>query len=274
MSLPSVPNWLRIILLILSFLSFLPQLLRVFSRKDSSGISTYYMLFNLISMTEQFTLAFFFIVNNIDNPDFFVHNPINAGDWLNLAQLAVVLSLWLILCIACLYFPSDHRDASKRFVLGVYFAFLLISIVPIFTDAVSPGENDARRWNGALFHGVHSLFINPIVTGFGIASLYFQAKETLSRSLPQALSIIGLAAQAIVFAVVAVSWIMRVEFPYGGLDRVSFGVFSTWYQLVGWAALDSAIFALVQAALLWIASRHLRRTNGTSDSETQPLLGR
>jgi len=96
-----IPNWLRMtlrsILLMLSFLSFFPQLSLVFLRKDSPGISTYYTLFNLICATEQFTLGFFLVVNNINSPDVFVHDPVNTGDWLNLAQLIVVWIPWLIL---------------------------------------------------------------------------------------------------------------------------------------------------------------------------------
>jgi uncharacterized protein with PQ loop repeat len=84
-------------LLIMSLLSFIPQLHRTVSRRNSSGISVYYVLFNLISATEQFALVFFFVVNYIDDPDMFVQKPVNTGDWLNLAQTAAVLLLWLVL---------------------------------------------------------------------------------------------------------------------------------------------------------------------------------
>jgi hypothetical protein len=53
------------------------------------------LLFNLISATEQFALAFFFIVNYTEDSDFFVHHPRNAGDWINLVQMSVVAVLWL-----------------------------------------------------------------------------------------------------------------------------------------------------------------------------------
>lgn len=78
-------------------LSFVPQICRTVARRQSSGISTYYILFNLISATEQFALAFFFVVNNFEEPDFFVHSPVNAGDWMNLVQTAVITLLWLAL---------------------------------------------------------------------------------------------------------------------------------------------------------------------------------
>jgi uncharacterized protein with PQ loop repeat len=85
------------LLLVTSVFSFAPQLNRTISGRNSTGISTFYLLFNLISTTEQFALTFFYIVNHLDDPDFFVHSPINAGDWINLAQTAVVVVLWLTL---------------------------------------------------------------------------------------------------------------------------------------------------------------------------------
>lgn len=83
------------VLLVLTGLSFLPQLRLLWLRRDSSGISPYYVLFNLISATEQFTFAFFFVVNNSEGSDAFVNRPPNSGDWLNLIQLALVWVLWL-----------------------------------------------------------------------------------------------------------------------------------------------------------------------------------
>jgi hypothetical protein len=82
------------LLLLASAMSFGPQLHHTFSRRDSTGISTFYVLFNLISATEQFALTFFF-VNYAEDSDFFVHHPRNAGDWINLAQMSVVVVLWL-----------------------------------------------------------------------------------------------------------------------------------------------------------------------------------
>jgi uncharacterized protein with PQ loop repeat len=81
----------------MSLLSFIPQLHRTVSKRNSSGISVYYVLFNLISATERFALVFFFVVNYIEDPDMFVQKPVNTGDWLNLAQTAAVLLLWLVL---------------------------------------------------------------------------------------------------------------------------------------------------------------------------------
>lgn len=82
---------------ILSFISFLPHFLRIFKNKDSKGVSLYYVLFNLLSATEQFTLGFFYALDPIEEPDFFVDSPRTAGDWLNFAQLSVVWIMSVLL---------------------------------------------------------------------------------------------------------------------------------------------------------------------------------
>ncbi|KAI9733211.1 MAG: hypothetical protein M1818_007329 [Claussenomyces sp. TS43310] len=262
-----VPNWLRVILCILSFASFFPQLHRIWTRKDSAGISPYYVLFNLVSATEQFTLGFFYLVNYFEDSDFFIHNPRTTGDWLNLAQLLVIWIMSLTLFVACLHYspvPDVPKGLRVR-VLAIYVSFLLISVVPVFVDAISPVQGDGRRWLGAVFFYVHSTLINPIATMMGISSLFVQ----MSRA--SALSFIGLVSQVVVVALVALSWTARVNFPV--LDRLTLNVLITWYTLVGWAAVDNAVFATVQLVLLCMA-KHRGRVFGDHSvrPEEEPLL--
>ena len=79
--------------------------------------------------------------------------------------------------------------------------------------------------------------------------------------------------QAVVFALVALSWIKRVGFPYDEVDHFPLSLFWSWYQLVGWAAVDNAVFALGQALLWGITTYLLDRGDITVDGdETEPLL--
>lgn len=109
----TVPNWLRMcvtriifkarglllfrILILLSGASYLPQLHRIWVHGNCQGISLSYLLLNLISATEQFTIGFFILVNHKGGTDLFVETPITTGDWLNLAQLTLVWALHLLL---------------------------------------------------------------------------------------------------------------------------------------------------------------------------------
>ena len=80
------------ILLLLSLFSFLPQCRLILSRGTSSGISLYYVLFNLIVATEQFAIGLHLHVDNVEIDDAIIQSPPSVGDWLNLAQFA---SVWL-----------------------------------------------------------------------------------------------------------------------------------------------------------------------------------
>ncbi|KAK6544753.1 hypothetical protein TWF694_001437 [Orbilia ellipsospora] len=223
-------------------------------------------------------MSFYFLVNNSEASDVFVNSPPNTGDWLNLAQLGLVWILWLFIFMACLYYPSDNnRPGLRATIWAIYISFLLISLVPLLIDALANDRNDEyHKWVGAIFHGIHSMFINPSVTILGGAALFVQAREILSRpiGLPTSLSVVGLALQAAVFFLVALAWPGRLVFPWNELGgRVTVGVLLTWYQLVGFVAVDNAVFALVQAILLLVVKR--RGHSGIStvvSGETEPLL--
>ncbi|KAI0380575.1 hypothetical protein F5Y04DRAFT_94357 [Hypomontagnella monticulosa] len=275
MSTDVVPNWLRIILLTLSLTSFIPQLNRIFSTKDSSGISLYYILFNLISSTEQFTIAFIYLVNLAGNSDVFANPRPTVGDWLNLCQTTLVWTCWLVLFAACLNYPPARSDSRKTFILSIYTAFLCISVIAVWADAVyiasSPGDEVSRRWPTALLHGVHTLLVNPVVTILSIAAPIHQARKIRSSPSLGALSTTGLVIQAIIFAIVAVIWAIRVVFPT--MPVITPSVVVTWYQLVGWAAVDNGVFAIGQAALWFITTRKIGpHVENLSVGETEPLL--
>jgi hypothetical protein len=80
------------ILLFLSLGSFIPQYRRIVLKGNGNGISLYYILFNLVSATEQFTLGLHIVVDNRMVFDSVISTPPTAGDWLNFAQFTVV---WL-----------------------------------------------------------------------------------------------------------------------------------------------------------------------------------
>lgn len=190
-------------------------------------------------------------------------------------HLSFLLGYRILIClpsfIVCLYLPSDHRDCGVRIAIGAYVTFLLVSIIPVFSDAAFSRQGSDRRMEMAIFFGVHSQFLSWIITSLNILAVYFQIKETRSRPQEQALASLGLALQAVVFAVLAFSWVGRAEFPYPD-GRFHWSYLSAWYQLVGWATVDNGIFAMGQAILLWIIVSQRSRIYGGVQSETEPLL--
>ncbi|CAM1501515.1 Fc.00g034990.m01.CDS01 [Cosmosporella sp. VM-42] len=259
-----LPNWPRIILLVLSFLSYLPQLRRILAKRDSSNISLYYILFNLIVATEQFTLGYVYIVSHHHDLRVFVCTPRNVGDWLNLTQLTIVWLMSLALFAICIFYSLNTRG-HKACVLAIYISFLLISLVPLFIDPID--EKDPYSiWFGGIIFGAHFLWINPIITFLGVLAPFFQWRKAV------ALSTTGLCAQASIFAFVALSWVVRVEYPV--MERVSLRIFLNWCRSVGWAAVDNAVFAVSQFVLLCLA-KHQKPVDVDSvarPDEEEPLL--
>lgn len=180
--------------------------------------------------------------------------------------------------ILCLWYQSDNRIRYKLWLLTIYILFAVISIIPLFIDAIDhdffgPRDSAYRKWAEALFSGWHLLFVNPIVTALGLVTYFCQAR--VIRSLPigslKALSLLGLLIQGVVFIVVAISWTMRVKFMEISFGEVfSHGAFWSWYQMVGWAAVDNAIFALVQISLFLLARNW--GVAKTAAGESEPLL--
>lgn len=93
------------VLLIFTFASFLPQIRQLWLRRDSSGISLYYVLFNLMVATQILTIDLA-VLMGVEESDVFVTKPISAGDWLNLAQFGVVWALWALVYVLSFIQPS------------------------------------------------------------------------------------------------------------------------------------------------------------------------
>jgi hypothetical protein len=171
-------------------------------------------------------------------------------------------------CACILYLRvSSSAVAAGAGVIIIYLCFLSISVVPTFTQAMQPGTGDYVKWFFGLFGGVHSIYVNPVVTFCCVLAPLFQIRNATK------LDLFGLICQAIVFAFVALSWVFRVkwfsdmevpDWPYG---------FVIWYQTVGWVAVDNAIFAGVQC-LLFCAAKYQRRALASNHtlSEEEPLL--
>lgn len=88
---------LSILLLALCLVSFIPQFYSIWLNANSSGISLYWILFNLLLSTEQFTLHFHYVVDNVEVDDDIVASPPALGDWLNLSQFGSVWACHVVL---------------------------------------------------------------------------------------------------------------------------------------------------------------------------------
>ncbi|KAL2834400.1 hypothetical protein BDW59DRAFT_156332 [Aspergillus cavernicola] len=274
------PNSLRITLLVLSALSFLPQLQRIWSQKTSAGISISYVLLNLIVATEQFTIIFLLMISAPEATSNFTHDPLSTGDWLNFAQISSVLGLFLVLFSICLYYrPSG---CSARGYIKVYTAYLFISVIPELCDLIAgtPNNTDWPQTDYRQgFAGTHGLILNPLITILGIISALCQTPQIWHHaenpeSNSSSFSLIGLATQSVVFTLVAISWVWRVVYTPEPGFRIG-PDWLEWFWGYGWPVVDSAVFAGVQGGLFGCVLYCRRKGRGEGSAvggETEPLL--
>jgi hypothetical protein len=105
--------------------------------------------------------------------------------------------------------PNGNRGHIAA-ATAVYTSYLLISAVPLLTDA--PIKHNQRHdpydsgciWLLAFFSGANMIFLAPAITALAAAALVRQALAI--RFGTRALSLEGLGALLVVFAVVPLSW--------------------------------------------------------------------
>lgn len=270
----------------MAIISFLPQFLRIHTKHSITRISSY-VLCNLISSTEQFTLYYYLLFNEYDprGGTVFLHTPPSAGDWFSLCHNAIISLFFLGLCeypsvippavtqYFLISFAQVLRHSGYRVFRGaIYAGFLLISTIPLLIESLWPMKHGLdRNVLSTFFAIVHMGCIYPIVTGLGILAMFCQAREICKVPFPNALSVYSLAMQAVVFMLVAVAWIWSLPFEYDG--HWNWTTFYTWYTYVGWAIENAFIFALGQAALLVMALRHSSVPIAVQHGEAEPILG-
>lgn len=155
-------------------------------------------------------------------------------------------------------------------------------LAPIILEALMPFDSSSdRNWFEALYIvGPMMFIIGPMVPYLGFAALWAQwsemkrlrsARSSDGNAADNALSVRGLAVQAVVFLLVAVSFVWRMRIPDEELDEHFLVNLRMWYGTVGWATINTLIFAVPQGVLAWIAWRH--KGDGGEIGERSALLG-
>ncbi|KAI0868685.1 hypothetical protein GGS24DRAFT_199291 [Hypoxylon argillaceum] len=249
------PSWVGIILLVLTFGSFIPQWYRIFKRRDCTGIPLISAVLNLVNFNEQFFMAFV------------LHDGVQ--DWISYAQLALPCAYWLIILIASLFMPSKGRLMISQ-VFSLYGLYVLLSVASITVWCMlgDEGLSEAKILLSIVFL-VRFCFLQPLLAVFGLggAALAQASAIPAAGSSASSLSMTGLATQAVAFAIQAVFWFWRTGFPKSERG------FWAWYMIVGWLCVPSAVYAIAQMAV-WVAAAKNRATveDLMVAPETEPLL--
>ncbi|VUC26993.1 unnamed protein product [Clonostachys rosea] len=268
------------VLLVLNWGSFIPQVRRLRRKRDSSGVSLTYVLFNLINATEQFAFATFLTVNDLGG--LLIGDPHSRGDQINLVQFAGVLFLWLLIFVSSVRFPSNDNLRGLKLAIcpTIYVLYLLFAIVPLFVQRAvpspsGPGDAPYEGWIVSWAVIIHQSYLFPLTSVLCLASLIPQMHLIHSRRRRGSLSFKGLGIQGTIFVIEAVGWAKRLAFPWDdfkGQPRLN--VLILWYQRVGWIPFNYLFLALVQKALFWMLIMHRLHGSGRSQArERRPLLG-
>jgi hypothetical protein len=171
------------------------------------------------------------------------------------------------------FFPGPLPSTKKAVVIA-YLLVLIIVLGPIiFAASFQSGGGSSSGYNffdgrdyimGAIAVG-HMYFLVPLTSLLAMVAPIPQAREIRSRFSDMALSITGLRTQAIIFAAVGVGWVLRIPLGKDWLRDLLF-----WYPIF---AVDSIIFAAVQARLWHIAVRCHDLGSTYLDCEVAPLMG-
>ncbi|CAG9941599.1 unnamed protein product [Clonostachys rosea f. rosea IK726] len=267
-------------LLALNWGSFIPQVRRLRRKRDSSGVSLTYVLFNLINATEQFAFTTFLTVNDLGG--LLVGNPHSRGDQINLVQFAGVFFLWSLIFVSSVRFPSNDNLRGLKLAIcpTIFILYLLFAVVPLFLQRATlspgaPGDAPYEGWIVSWAVLIHQSYLFPLTSILCLASLIPQMHLIHSRRRRGSLSFKGLGIQGTVFSIEAVGWVGRLAFPWDDFKgQPKLNVLILWYQRVGWIPINYAFMALVQKALFWILILHRLHGNGRSrERERRPLLG-
>ncbi|TPR04534.1 MgsA AAA+ ATPase C terminal family protein [Aspergillus niger] len=297
------------IILALTWASFVPQIKHVWQTKDSRGISTAYLLFNLLCITEHvffhsLDIAYLWDVSK------FPSAPVSVSplDWVNLAQVLgdwVLSNVLFALCLSYSPPTRPHRRLRTLLVLALYCFFLLFTLVPLIldltTDVFCPPNHPhdcllPERDVVPFLRGIHCYFLLPLTTVIlPVLGIFKQAMRIPPSHPPTPTTptdLNGLLArsrlfQAAIFALSAILWIFRL--PPGQQEREDdppppdapllprpwLLVFLHWWMFMGYMTVDEAIFAIGQGVLGYLALRKAAEADGRSEgeeAERRPLL--
>ncbi|CAI7670334.1 unnamed protein product [Penicillium bialowiezense] len=200
-------------------------------------------------------------------------------------QTAVLWLSFFVLFCACL-----RHSSSKLFYIGAYALYIPIATIPAILDILYGFPSPDHTYGDPIASGIFFFsmcLLNPIVTVLAVYAVFSQLREikrarrpALSGQPGNALSVYGLAVQALVFTVVAFTWIWRVPienarlgWALGRWEIIAIDNFMYWYTLVGFPAFDNWVLAMGQVVLFSAAWRRAKREN-VVDAEREPLLGR
>lgn len=151
-------------------------------------------------------------------------------------------------------------------------AFVAATLLPVMARIV---KNAKETFTDGLLRGMNCFYITPICTSLGVIALLSQALTTLQLASAESVDTNTLQSQSIVFAILGLTWLYRLLYPslFWQAERPS--VYWKWYLEIGWSAVNSLLWAIIQGVLWYICTYVRSRQSQILHEavEWKPLLG-
>ncbi|OOQ85686.1 hypothetical protein PEBR_25752 [Penicillium brasilianum] len=260
---------LRSLLVALNFISFIPQVGRMYRTKSTKNISFILVSFNVFSAMEQANVCKFISMKLGQPPT--LHTQ-GSAEWMELFQVtAVWMALSTILWLITLY----YYDGSPKSKMLSAFVFLLSQVQGTpFLNALP------HRGTGEILTSIPHivLFLNPAITGLAYHAFIHERILPTTQYSSSILSLVGLAGQSVIHLILALKWITEAPIPWARVMSGSVPLPSLWffYNFFGWGFVENLVLALIHGTLFRMARKERNESPTINDQEKgggEPLLG-
>ncbi|KAF2236378.1 hypothetical protein EV356DRAFT_565530 [Viridothelium virens] len=242
---------LNLLLIVVTFVSYIPQYYRLLTFGSSTGLSVAGLLTTtLVAQVQVATMYYLFKSAPLMEYGVPIATPPSTRDWLNLSQ---ILTQWicslLLLALAICIPASTIRPAPDVLSKKVAVLLWILHVLLFILSVVARGRPQDVFFN--IIRNVNAAIINPLFTLLTAVSFFFQARVKPPAGQPNVLSKWTLGLHFFTFLLLAISWPFRMILPPNMWKLGSKpAILLEWYPWVGWTCVNNAILAIGQGSML------------------------
>ncbi|KAF7913459.1 uncharacterized protein EAE98_011484 [Botrytis deweyae] len=165
-------NYLSLLLVVATFISYIPQYQRMLTLSSSAGLSiASVLIITLMNQVQTVTTYYLFKTAPDMRYGIPIATPPSIHDWLNLSQILVQWICSLLLFALVIYLPSPTiSPTAKRVAVGLWIFHGLFSIFYV----VVGGRPEDIIFN--INRNLHIGIINPLFTFLAVIAFCLQAR--------------------------------------------------------------------------------------------------
>ncbi|KAF4633686.1 hypothetical protein G7Y89_g4418 [Cudoniella acicularis] len=273
----ALKDLLSLLLIVMTFVSYLPQYHRMLTLDSSAGLSVASVLSTaLVAQVQIATMYYLFRSAPLMRYGIPIATPPSTRDWLNLAQILTQWVCSLFLFALVIFLPTSTISPapavrSKSVVVLLWILHVLLFVLSVAATVGDKGDDLFSVFN--IIRNINAGIVNPLFALITAFAFFFQVKVTPPVGQPNVWSNWTLGLQSFTFLLLAILWPFRLILPPNMWQLGSKpAILMAWYPWVGWACVNNAILAIGQGIMLCISiNREVNGKIGFTD-ERQSLL--